>query len=190
MFCSKCGTSSNGAKFCKKCGAEISAVNTTVNTANINTTAQGNTIAPQRSDTAAGNNTAAVRKPSSKNTWIFGAIGGVVLLLVVLIFLGGQQGLAGTWTLESTTGSVPTSTPGQIVFVGDGLSGTGHFIDGFWDTRVDFSWNLHDGIFLSRIPGGEGLVGMTGYTWIELNAAGNRLTFTYPNGSSATFRRR
>ena len=212
MFCHNCGCSLPASvKFCMSCGAAQSHSKSqeTVNTAELSeSTASPPTITASKQEPqmpvywppphAPQSAPYSYAQPASNSRSILLTVVGVIIGIAVLYFavtvvvpsLTGEVGLAGTWTRTQTSGNIPASTPTQIVFTGEGSSGSGHFTDAFWGTRVNFTWSIGDTFFMSRIPGGEGIIGFTGYTLMEVNAARNRITFRYPNGSSAVFTRR
>jgi len=127
-------------------------------------------------------------KLTKKRISSIGLILAISCFMILAIASVEDPTMVGTWTRTSSTGELPASTPTVIIFEGEGGAGTGHFIDNFWNTRQDFNWSLSDETFyMSKIPGGEGIVGMTGNTIATADAYNDELVFIYPNGSSATF---
>ena len=120
----------------------------------------------------------------------------VVFTLVVMVLAGamllpgcnsGDNSMAGTWVFSAATGDHP-NVPSQIIFRGEGNSGTGEFITPLLGTHVVFAWNRSDGIFyMSRFPADTGIIaGFGTTTWYVRRG---ELMFTYPNGSTVTYTR-
>jgi hypothetical protein len=183
MFCNKCGNALNSeAQFCNKCGEAKTNPPAPV-------PVEPQIIYVQQE-----------REPASSLVWkiVSGVISIIVIIIAILYFFNSndsgftaERGMAGTWVRQSTTGNIPASTPDRITFRGSGASGSGEFANPFLGSTVSFTWNISNNVFyMSRIPGGEGTVGLAGTTHITINAARTRLTFTYPNGSTAVFTKR
>ena len=203
MYCNRCGIKSNEMNtFCGGCGSPLQSEGTSKlnGVMNPGQEKQSPEMAYYRHEEQSSEAQAAFSGPQGveqKNKSINTVVSIIAAILlvgaivfVINLFSNDPNDLTGTWTLHEISGSIPASTPNHIIFTGESGRGNGHFIDAFWGERIDFEWRLNNTEFyMSRIPGGEGLVGLFSGTLARINSEGDTLTIEYGNGSIAVFRR-